>query len=166
MAQTILASDLFVTGNVSANSISLPSGSVDDSAVSASTKINYQKLQHQSSFCFNVPPATTIVASTQLIHLCLCNTSLIAVQVMTTVPPTASDTVVVNVLRGNTTTAYTTVLTAPITLDNSTVAKTPYSGTITSPTALSGDSYEIVITIPVTNTSCKGIMVMLWTVER
>lgn len=71
--------------------------------------------------------------------------TLISVECSVDTIPTSTKAHTIDLQKGNASNAYATVLTAPITIDSSSVARTPQAAAINSATAADGDSYQLVI---------------------
>lgn len=76
---------------------------------------------------------------------------------------TITDTVSIDLKKGNAASAYTTMLTSPLVLDNASVTRTVYDVIPTSPNYVAEDSLELVVTV--SGSSCQGIVVTVSVAE-
>ena len=147
MSFSTIDGDCRVNGTLTAQRVFLPPGTVTDDAVIASAGIQANKVVHQTAHHYEQDPGAAVVSQTRLIHTVYGATATaIAMDVMTPSPPTGTDTVTVDLQKGNPTTGFATILAAPVTLNSSTVARQPVEASITSPNLLDDDTLQIVVT--------------------
>lgn len=164
MPLSTFQTDIAVLGNLSVNSISLPANSVNNAAVQtpspASQGIAATKVLHLVVKEVTQVPTTAVVAATNLCHVVIGSSCTIqGVQVMTTTPPTSSDTVTVDVRKASAGLAFATILSSTIGLSSTTAARTVVNGTLSTTTANPGDVFETVVTV--SGTSCQGLIISL-----
>jgi hypothetical protein len=157
--QSTFYSDIFVAGSLSSRQFTAPSGSITNDSIQGAAGIDASKLEHQHAVRYSQKAGSAVVSETMPVHIAHAGGTIVAVQVVTVVPPTSSDTVTVSVSAGNASTVYASVLSGAVSLSSSSVARTVYSGTITSAAYAAGDSLEVVVTA--TGSSCQGLCVIL-----
>jgi len=165
MANTVFNQDLHVNGNLSASTMSFPSGSVDDTAVQAAANISYLKVQTLVPIMYYQKDGSVIASETQTVHLAKAAGTIVAVELRPgTVPSSGSYDV--DVLRAvDTSGTYTTILSAAVTIDNGDTDDTLQTATLASTTFVDGDAFQIKITAS-TPTSSDGLCVVLWLAEN
>lgn len=154
--------DLYVGGNLRANSLSLPANCVGDNQVAASAgPIQYNKLQQQRAIKYAQKYGTAVVSERTGFHIGIGAGSVILFFAALAVPCVGAATVTIDLLRNG-----TTVLSGLITLNNSVTAFTSVVGTFSSSTYSSGDVYEVNVTATAGGgTIGQGLTVMLYTSE-
>jgi hypothetical protein len=162
MAQSIQQGDLFVNGALTCKQFTPPAGSVGDAGIQAAAGIQATKLIHQ--FPVSKRQAGAAATATEIVHCHYAAATVVAVQVACGTHPTSSDTVSVDVQRGNSGAGFSSILSAPVVLNSSTANLTPTSGSIASPNSAAGDCLEVVITV--TGTSCHDLLVEIWLREN
>lgn len=127
--QTRIESDVFVAGNIAANSVTLPNGTVDDDAVLAAAGVAATKLEHQHEITF--AQANTAAASeTKIVHRAHGATGeVIAVKAGSIAKCTGDGSVTVDMVKCNSG-GTTSVLTGVITLNSSSTNYVPSAGTV------------------------------------
>ena len=161
---SVLQGDTFVAGNFACRTFSPPEGCIDNNAIVGAAGISYSKLVHKLPIRYSQDLGAAVAAKTTLVHIAHAPGAVVAVELITTTPPTTTDTVEVDVKKGNAATAYATILTAPIELDSASVARTVYSGAVADADYEDGDSFQIAVTVA--GTSCQGLIVVLWLAEN
>jgi len=142
MSQTILPTDLYVNGNVSAKTISLPASTVTDTSVIASAGIQASKLQHQYEDILAQGSAVAATAQTQTVHAVKGATATIVdFSAGAIVVAIGADTCTVDCKKNG-----TTILTGTISLTNAQSARQLVQGSLSVTSAVAGDVFEVVIT--------------------
>lgn len=161
--QSILQSDLHVAGTVSAKSFTLPAGCVTNAAIQGAAGIDATKVVHQFPLYVQQSPGSAVVAATTLLHILRATGSVVSIEAVTTTPATGADrTVTIDLQKSTAAGAFATVLSAPITLDDATVARTPVSGTVTDPTLVDGDQLQIVVSVTgAAGSQAQGLLVTI-----
>jgi hypothetical protein len=112
---------------------------------------------------------TTVFDYSEIVHICHGVSGAVAyVEVVNETAPTGGDLAhTVDVQIGNASTSYTTALSSVITMNSSSVDKTPQAGTVNAGTLADGDSIKIVVaTSGSTGTQGKGLCITVWVWEN
>lgn len=142
MAQTILPSDLYVSGNLAAKSFTPPSSSITDAAIVGSAGVQASKLQHQYEIIYNQASGVNAATETRTIHVVKGATA--------TLLEFAAG--AVTVLTGNDTCTFdckkngTTILSSVISLASTDTNRVIKTGTLSVTTAVAGDWFEVIVT--------------------
>lgn len=155
--------DLFVGGNLSCRTFTPPDASITDDAIEGNAGILYTKMQQKVLARHVQVAGSAVAAKTEVIHIADANGSLLTLKATLVTPPTSTDTVTIDLKKGNTATAFASVLTATLGFDNTKTARTVYSASITTADYLAGDVFEIVVTV--SGTSAQGLCVTLAAAE-
>jgi hypothetical protein len=140
MPGTIRDSDV-IGGTMRPDVFVPPSGSIADDAVIAAANVAYTKLQQQKTICGN-QPNTTATTETRAIYVAYGTIgTLLAFKAGSIAIAVGAATVTLDLKKNG-----TTVLSAPITLDSSNVARVVEAATISVPSFVAGDFFEVVIT--------------------
>jgi hypothetical protein len=155
---------LTVAGPISCQSIALPASTVSDVAVAtpspSSAGIQATKVLHLIQKNYGTVTTTAVTTATQPLHMVYGTSCTIqAVMVSVTTAPTGSDSVTVDVRKGNTATAFASILSSALSITAADTARTVYTGTLTTTTASQNDCFEVVVTA--SGTSCEGLLVTL-----
>jgi hypothetical protein len=163
MAQNRLEGNLYVTGNVSAQTVTLPNGTVGDAAVKDNAGIDATKLQHQHRVTFAQESGSTAIAEGRVLHHVRGATGSVVAFAVGCVTPCIGDAAITVDLKNN----GASILTAPIELGSGQDAFDTVAGTIASAGLLAGDVLEIVITVtPGTGTLGEGLFAALTIHEK
>lgn len=120
--------------------ITLPNSSVSNGQIVAGAGIEAEKLEHQHSITGN-QPNTAATTETRVIHNVFGATGdTLAFEAGSIVACVGGATVTLDVLKNG-----TTILTAPITLDNANTARVAEAGSISVASLVDGDVLEVVI---------------------
>lgn len=169
MAQTIVDSDLHVRGALSAQSINIPTGTIEDADVNGSADISASKLiRHQSIDEQIVAPATAITAATRLLHICRAAGTLVSFEAIVTKVATGADrTVTVDLQKSSGGGAFATVLSATIGFTNASTVRVPVAATINTTTLADGDILQAVVTVAGSaGNQAEGLLVTLTATEK
>jgi hypothetical protein len=148
MAQDLLNNDLHVNGTLSCKTFNPPSGSITNAAVLAAAGIDASKVVSRKSLAVSQAPGTAVVAATTHLHIVRAAGTVVAVEAATETPATGADrTVTVDLQKSTSAGAFATVLSAPITLNNTSTARTVYSGAISSTAVVDNDLLRLVVTV-------------------
>lgn len=153
--------DLFVAGNLQAQSMTIPAGSVGDDQVPAGAGIAATKVVHQFPLRYSQADGSDVAAATVLIHTVYGSTaSIVAIETVVATAATGDAEATVDLQKGNASTAFATVLNSAITIDSSIAARTPAAGTVSSASLADGDTLQVVVTAAAgTGTLPQGLVV-------
>lgn len=145
--------DLHITGNLSAKTVQLPAGTVDNADIEAAAGIDASKLEHRHQITA-AQPKTTAADETRVIHVVYGATgTVLAFRAGSIVANIGDSTVTVDLKKNG-----SSILTAPITLDSGDSAYAKVAGTIDTPGLVAGDVLEVVIDATVgTGTLATGV---------
>jgi hypothetical protein len=156
---SVFYSDIFVAGSFGCRQFSPPAGCIGNAAIAANAGLQASKLEHQHAIRYSQKAGTAVVSETIPLHIARAAGTVVSVEVVTVTPPTSTDTVTIDLKKGNASTGYATVLTSVVTIDNASVTRTIYSAAITTADYSADDSFELVITA--TGSSCQGLAVIV-----
>jgi len=131
--------DLYIRGNLSSQTVTLPQSVVSDSNVAAGAAISSSKLQHQHRLVF-AQPNTTATSETKIVYRCYGATGTILQVAAGSIAACAGAATITVDLKKN----GATVLSAVITLDNANTARVAELGTISGSSLVAGDVLEVV----------------------
>jgi len=161
--QSIINSDLFVSGALTSKTFTPPAGSITDASVIAAANIAATKLIHQFPITYRA--AGTVATATTIVHQHKAAAAIAQVSVMAGTTPTSSDTVTVDIKKAPSgSSTFATILSSTVVLNSSSVACIPQTATITGTTSAAGDTLEIVVTV--SGTSAQNLLVTIWTQEQ
>jgi hypothetical protein len=136
-----LNEDLYINGTLQAKSFVPPAGSVLNASVVGLAGISASKLQHQYQQVYAQPNATA-TTETKAIHLVYgLTSSILAFKTGSIVANIGAATVTVDLKKNG-----SSVLSAPVTLNNANTGRVAVSATVTGTTGAAGDLYEVVVT--------------------
>ena len=139
---TRIESDVYIAGDLSARSVSLPNATVTNAMVAASAGIAASKLQHQHRVHFSQANVTA-AAETRVIYRCYGATgTLLQFAAGSIAACTGNATVTVDLKKNG-----TTVLSSVITLDNGNSARVAEAGTLNVTALAVGDVLEVVVAV-------------------
>lgn len=139
--------DVNIRGTLSCATLAVPSGTIENDDVASNAAISASKLQGE----FNLQHSQTgTVAAFAGVYLRTCRGTgqIVAIEasLMETIP-SGDRTVTIDLQLGNAGSAFATVLSAPIVLDNANALRTPEVGAISSAATADNDTLRLVITI-------------------
>jgi hypothetical protein len=133
--------DLYVRGNLAAQSFSPPAGSITDAAIVALAGISASKLRHQHRKLFS-QPNTTATTETRVLHIVVGATGTVtSFSAGSIVANIGAATVTANLMKNG-----VSILTGAITLNNANTAYVPSAGVIASAGVVAGDVLSVVLT--------------------
>jgi hypothetical protein len=135
------------------SSLSAPAGSITNTHVtgSGSTAIDSSKVKQQRTYVYAQPIASNVAAGGQVTHVCYgAAATIVTLKAKLPTKCTGADTVVVTWYLNGASIGTVTFTTADA--DNTVKTATPSSTAM-----VAGDDIQVRITIPVSNTSGKGI---------
>lgn len=142
MAQSKIDGDLFVGGALGCRTLSPPAGSITNAAVAALAGVSASKLQHQHRVPWSQANVTA-AAETRVVYVCHGTTGTVLAFVAGSIAKAVGDSTATIDLKKN----GTTVLSAPIVLDNANTARVVEAGTVSVPALVAGDVLEVVVTV-------------------
>jgi len=145
MSLTVFPEDVHVDGTLSAKNFKAPIASIDDSAIESLAGIQASKVIHRWAVSLFQPPGTAVIAQTWLAHIVSGATGRLAgVQAAVITQASGADREIsIDVQRGNAGSAFATVLTAPLVLDDATPDRAPQSATVTGADQVAGDIIKV-----------------------
>ena len=151
MADTIVfPTDVYITGRLVPLQFSPPAGSVGNTAIPALAAIDASKLIHRFDLSYTQVPGTAVVTETRDLRILRGATGTVAAveAAITGAIATGGDrTVTIDVQKGNSATAFTTILTATLSFTSSSVLRTVSAATISVPAVLDNDILRVVVTV-------------------
>ncbi len=161
---TVIPTNVNIQGNLSASSFTPPAGCITDNGISAGATGNYldnAKLEHRVALTISQTTGDS-VQTTQSFYGIMAAGGVVRVYagVDTLASGSTSQTVSIDLQRSTLAGSFATVLSTPIKLieGDTSVARTLYSGSVTTTTGIAGDIYKLMVTIAGSTTSgFKGI---------
>lgn len=168
MGNNLIDGNTHVNGEFSAKTMSLSAGSVGNAEVKASAAIDATKLIHQIPLDYQQAPGSNIAAATLDRHIALAAGNIVAIRAAITGVAAGGDReAIVDLQKSTGGGAFATVLTAPITLDDTAVLRTAIAGVISSANYVAGDILRFVITVAgASGTQPQGLVVTVWLREQ
>ena len=160
--------DLHVNGALSSRELTIPDASIQNADIEASAGIDATKLKHQYALSYQQTTGADVAAAQEFLHTFRSAASILAMDVVPITAPTTGDRqFTVDLHKGSAGSAYASVLSAVVTISQTDVDRTPHAGTITTTTAIDGDSLKLVIALTTgsTGNQGKGVLVTVWTRE-
>lgn len=153
---TRIDGNLHVAGRITAETMTAPASSIDDASVASDADIGAEKLEHQHVITYG--QNGTAAAATEVVHLVVGTTATLeAVEVGSVTAAVGDSTATVDVKKNG-----TTVLSAPVVLDNANTAYVPEAGTVSVSAAAQDAVYTVVVTVSAgTGTLPTGLFVTL-----
>lgn len=167
---SLIEGDLRVSGQLTAGTLKPSAGSVTNASVDAAADIAATKLEHRHQFTYRQKTGTAIVSATEDVYTVHGVTGeVVAVDVVATTAPTGGDKAfTVDVQKGNQSTAFATVLTGVVTVDNSKADRQVVAGSLVgSPSTADGDTLRVVVAASgATGTQGQGLVVTITVREK
>ena len=146
--------DAYIAGDLSARTMSIPAGTVDDEDVKAAADIAATKLEHQYQKVYAQESDTTAAAEDRVVHAVYGATGTVIAFEAGAVAACTGDAMITVDLHKN----GASILTEAIVLDSGDAAYALVAGSIDSAALVDGDVLEIVITVNAgTGTLGKGV---------
>lgn len=143
MGMTIIDGDLWVKGNVSGQSMTIPAGSVTNSAVKAAAGMDQSKLQHQHRKSYNQAFGSAVAAETRTVHIVYGATgTILAFRASLNGLVCAGAAVITVDLKKN----GASILSAVLTFNSTHTLRQILSGTFSSAALVAGDVLDVVVT--------------------
>lgn len=165
---TRIEGDVYVVGNLSARSATLPDGTITNAMVAGSAAIEHTKLKPLTPVTVELfGLAAEVTAKTQVVHIARSAGTLVAIEaIVQTVASGADRTIDVDLQKSTGGGAYATVLTSSADFDDGSTARVPVAGVIDTASYVDGDSFAIVITVAgAAGDQADGLTVTLWLAE-
>lgn len=135
--------NIYVSGNLSAKTMSIPADTVDNEDVKANANFAATKLEHQHQKVYAQESDAAASAEDRVIHIVYGTSGqVVGFEAGSVVACIGDSTITIDLHKNG-----ASILTAPITLDNSNSAYTPEEGTINTSSLSDGDVLEVVITV-------------------
>ena len=162
-----IESNLHIAGRLTAQSATLPDSTVTDAMVASDAAISASKIVHRFPLRHSQNGGAVVADATEAIHVARAAGTIKAIEaVIDDTVPVGDSTVTVDLEKGNAASAYASVLSAVLTINSSTVLRTPTTGTITSTSVADGDSLRVVVDATVgTGTLPTGLVVTIFLEE-
>lgn len=163
MALSKIESDLFVQGTLSAQTLSVPAGTVKDADVASGAAIAAAKLEHQYAICYSQADGSDVVAAIVPVHVVRGTTATIKdVEVVCVDAPSGGNKAfAVDLKKANEGTPLpVTVLSLTIAYSSTQSDCEVEPGTISSASLADGDTLLVVVTVSgSTGTQGQGLVV-------
>lgn len=160
MAQMTVPNDLRVSGTITCTNFAPPAACITNTAIQAAAGIEATKVIHQFPVRYQTADGSAVAAATVPIHVAYKAGTIVAVEAMCIDAPTSSDTVAVDIQKGNQSTGYATILSGTIDFDNSSANREVIAGTLSTSSYADGDSFQAVVTV--SGSTAQGLCVILW----
>lgn len=144
MALSTHKGSLTVTESFSAQNINYPSGSITNSAISGTAQIAASKLQIRKTASKVLADSTTISSFSEIIHVCHAAGTVSSFELMPFVSPTGGDVYKVDLQKGNSSSTFTSVLSAVVSISSDTNDRTVQAGAVTTTSFADGDAFKVV----------------------
>lgn len=145
MSNTLLDTVLRGTTQI-LGSLVLPSGSVGATNIAAGANIETSKLVHRHALSISQANGTAVADAEYPLHIFRGTTgTIVAIEVAIETAAAGAATVDIDLELGNAGSAFASVLSAAIQLDNATVIRTPVAGTVSSTSAADGDILKVTV---------------------
>lgn len=150
MEEFYFPGDVRVKGSIRAGSMDVPAATIDDADVKAGANVAASKLEHQHVLTHKQAAGAAVVSVTENLYVVRGITGLlVGVDAMVDTAPTGADrTITIDVQKGNQATAFATLLSSTIVINNTHVARQVIAaGLVASPTLADGDTIRVVVTV-------------------
>lgn len=164
MAQVIFSqTDAHFDGNLSSKTLTVPVNVIKDAQVASDAKIGAAKLVHQFHVRHSQKDGTDVVTETMVVFNAKAAGTLVRVAVVPIIAPTGGDKAfTVDVQKGNQSTAFATVLSPVVTINNTVANREVKTGTITVAAFAANDTIKVVLTTSgTTGSQGQGVLVQL-----
>lgn len=139
-----LDSNLHVAGNLSAETMDIPSGSIINADVAATAAIGAEKLVHRFPVRYSQNQSAVVADAIEGIHIAAAAGTIASIEVAcTSSAPVGDSTVTVDLEKSTGGGAFASVLSSAITLDNANTVRVLEAGTVSSPAYADGDILRI-----------------------
>lgn len=124
-----------------------PSGSIGNSHFSSESteRLSADKAVHEHKFHYAQAPGVNIAAATQLAAILRAAGTIEAIEVAITGAASGDRTATVDLQKSTGGGAFATVLSSVVTINSSTVVRTPAAGVVSSNTLADGDILELIV---------------------
>lgn len=139
-----LDSNFHVAGNLSAETMNIPSGTIVNSDVSATAAIGAEKLVHRFPIRYSQNESAVVADAIEGIHIAAAAGTIASIEaVCTSSAPVGAATVDIDLEKSTGGGAFASVLSAAITLDSGNTVRVLEAGTVSSPSYADGDVLRI-----------------------
>lgn len=162
MATSRIEGDVHVAGTFSCQTLVPPAGAISDSHVAAGAAISSTKLEHRRAVQYWQAGGSDIVAASVPIHTVFGATAtLVAVEVVAVTAPTGGDKAFsVDLKKGSQASAFASVLTGAIAVNNTHADRQVVAGTLASTALADGDTLQVVVAVSgSTGSQGQGLLV-------
>ncbi|MCC7421368.1 MAG: hypothetical protein IT428_13875 [Planctomycetaceae bacterium] len=169
MALSVHEGDMRVTGTLSASNLMINENSVTKEKIPESAGIEATKLVHQHAVTVELfGPSTTVAALSKVIHIARSAGQVVAMEAIVQTKATGADrTIAVDLKKGNSASAYATVLSATANFTNGSTNRAPVSGTISDDDYVDGDSFQLDVAVAgAAGNQAIGLTVTVWLREN
>lgn len=144
----IIGGSLNVQGNLSAGTFSPPNGCINNAAVATGATGNYidaAKIQHRNSITIYQSTSDAVQPGQSGTMIAGAGGTVRVISAIDTVA-SGGHSVTIDLQRSTAAGAFSSVLSSPTTHASTSTAKTSYSASVTTTTAISGDIFRLVVT--------------------
>ena len=164
LGHSTLASNLHVSGTLSAGALRVPDGTVTDDMVSATADIDADKLEHRHTLIYQQSPAAAIGAATIPLWMCTASdgASIVAIKaaITDTVATGADRTVTVTLQKASSGGSWSTLAGTTITFNNSTTLLDVSGSAASVPALAEYDMLQLVVAVAGSaGAQAKGLLV-------
>lgn len=139
---------VFNGGIVVVESFTAPDGTITAQMIAANAGVESTKLIHRFSESIELfGPSTTIAALTKLLRIARRGGSLVSLQAATSVQATGDRSVTVDLQKSTGGGAFASVLSSPLSIPQATAVRTAVTGTISTPSFVAGDIFQLVVAL-------------------
>ncbi len=162
MAQSRIESDIYVVGNLSAQTFTLPASSVTNASIQAAAAIDRTKVIHQLHLPYAQAPGSDIATATLDLYIARAAGTVVSFEAaITGLAATGDRSVTVDLHKSTAGGAFASVLSAAITLDIANTIRVLEAATVSSAAYVDGDLFRIIVTqvAGTTGTRPQGLIV-------
>jgi hypothetical protein len=162
MSDSRLEGNVYVNGNLSAASVTIPPAAIKANHIEGNAGIEATKVVHQIPCHYRQVEGADVVSQSAPVHIAAAAATVVAVKVLTVTAPNGGNKLfTVDVKKSTGGGAYATILTGVITVDDAATDRQVLSGTLSgTPTLVAGDSLQVVIAASgSTGTQGQGVLV-------
>lgn len=160
---TRIDTDVYVTGNLNSQTLTIPAGTILNAAVNTAADIAATKLEHRHKLVYAQESGTNAADESRVLYVCYGATAtVIAFEAGNVVAATGNATCTVDLKKNG-----SSILSAAISLDSTNAARVVEAGTLSNTALVDGDVLEITIDGTIgTGTLAKGIFASLIVDEK
>ena len=149
MPATRIEGNLYVNGSLSSLTFTPPNASITNASIAAAAAIDSSKVIHKFPIRYTQSGGTAVVAGNNMLHTVVGATATIeSIEAIIETPADdASRTIEIDLLAGNASSAFASVLSATVDFANTDAARTVKTGTISSASLTDGDSLKLTVAV-------------------